>query len=176
MEFQKFLTRILLDLVQTLDELEVNFALIGGLAFSVLVEPRATVDVDFLITTEDVPEKRIVEALEKKMDRVIPQESAMRFEHARIWRIVGERDGKEFIVDFMIADTVFLEEVLKRKNFLHFEDQDIPIVTREDLYILKSISGRLQDRADTEKMDQYCIEDLDRTYIKKWMAFFDTTK
>ncbi len=52
MGFKEILIDHLRKIVNFLNENNYEYALVGGLAFSALVEPRATVDIDILISKE----------------------------------------------------------------------------------------------------------------------------
>ena len=76
----------------------------------------------------------------------------MVFQGISIWRIVGIRSDQEVIVDLLLADSAYLQTALARTRTVPFGSLPVPILTLEDLIILKTLAGRLQDRADLEKI------------------------
>jgi hypothetical protein len=49
MGFKETLTEQLKSIIQFLNKQDIDYALAGGLAFSALVEPRATMDIDLIV-------------------------------------------------------------------------------------------------------------------------------
>lgn len=172
MDDRSFLTDCLGRLADALNECGVNFALAGGLAFSALVEPRATVDIDLLVLGGEADRDSLKSAIEPVFDAIIPHEKPMTFAMAKIWRVVGVKGDRELIVDFLLADSNFHKEALKRKLIIDFHGHKVPIVTLEDLYILKKLAGRPQDLVDIDAIERAQAPDVDRDYIDKWLAQF----
>jgi len=167
MEETGFLKEILKQVVNLLEGINCEFALAGGMAYSALVEPRATVDIDFLILLDEDKIKFLSERLLEIFDTVIPHKEPMRFQETYIWRIVGIKGDKEVLLDFILANTPFHKEALKRRFEINFESLSIPIVTLEDLFILKSLADRPQDKVDIEQIKRLYEDRLDWPYIKK---------
>ena len=78
----------------------------------------------------------------------------MVFYGVSIWRVVGIRHEKEIIVDLLLAESEFLKQAPARKRTVDFLGMALPIVTIEDLIVLKIMARRLQDLADLEKIKQ----------------------
>ena len=76
----------------------------------------------------------------------------MKFQDIAIWRAVGIRREQEIIIDLLLADSTFLRTALGRRQAVTFGVSVVPILTLEDLILLKMLAGRLQDRADLEKI------------------------
>ena len=68
------------------------YALAGGLAYSALVEPRATMDIDVLVILDEVKLRNVVGEIEKRYDSVVVHR-AEAFNSTRIWRMVCVRRG-----------------------------------------------------------------------------------
>jgi hypothetical protein len=134
-----------------------------------LVEPRATTDIDLLILLEQ-PSREHVQALVSSLfDSTVIHPAPMVFQGISIWRVVGIRSDQEVIVDLLLADSAYLRAALARARAIPFGTLLVPILTLEDLIILKTLAGRLQDRADLEKI---CARQadlrIDWAYVDHW--------
>jgi hypothetical protein len=86
-------------LVSAMDEAQVPYVLVGGLAVSILVEPRATEDIDFLISESDWPAVTgVLHGLGYE-----PHEQLMTLKKVTIGRAVKLADGDVMVVDFLLA-------------------------------------------------------------------------
>lgn len=95
----------------------------------------------------------------------------MVFRNLSIWRIVGIRRDQEILVDLLLADSEYLRTALGRTRTVIFGSLPVPVLAIEDLIVLKTLAGRLQDRADLEKI--YMREAdlrIDWTYVEQWKA------
>jgi len=146
-----------------------NFALIGGLAYSVIFEPRATYDLDFIIEVEDFD--KFLKDLRGNSDFIFVHDKPMVFENAKIERVVHKDN---IVVDFLIADDDYKRNVLKRKKELIVNQKKVFIVTVEDLIILKLLSSRNIDVVDVRNLLK--LKDLDNDYIDYWIDKLKLTK
>ena len=170
MAAQSFLITVLADVIRGMNDRGTEYALAGGLAYGALVEPRATTDVDLLILLDRPARETVATLFSSVFESVIPHSEPMVFKRLSIWRVVGMREGREVIVDLLLAQSDFLKSALERKRTVDFQGLALPIVTLEDLIILKAIAGRLQDRADIEKITQRPELRVDWDYVREWQV------
>lgn len=170
MASEPFLIEVLSDVIRSLNEKMADYALAGGLAYSAMVEPRATTDVDLLMLLDDPSPAKVVGLFPSVFDSLVPDPVPMAFKGISVWRIVGIRDEREVIVDLLLAQSDFLRQALARKRIVDFLGLALPIVTLEDLVILKAMAGRLQDLADLEKVKQRPELRINWDYVKAWQA------
>lgn len=168
MASEPFLITVLANVIRGLNDRGADYALAGGLAYGALVEPRATTDVDLLILLDEAAPEKIAALFSAAFDSVVPHPGPMDFRGLSIWRVVGIRGGKEVVVDLLLAQSAFLRMALERKRTVEFQGLALPIVTLEDLVILKAMAGRLQDLADLEKIKQRPGLRVDWTYVGDW--------
>lgn len=165
---ESFLITTLKEVIRTLNEQRRDYALAGGLAFSALVEPRATTDVDLLILLEATSPDQIAMLFSGVFDFVVPHQAPMLFKHVSIWRVAGIKQERETIVDLLLAQSEFHRLALARKLTIDFQGVALPIVILEDLIILKAMAGRLQDLADLEMIRQRPELRVDWKYVSDW--------
>jgi hypothetical protein len=169
MATESFLVEVLSSLISHFNRREIEYALAGGWAFSALVEPRATTDIDLLILIEQPSRERVRSLLSDLFDSTVVHPAPMVFRGISIWRTVGIRGDHEVIVDLLLADSQYLRAALARRRIIRFSALEVPIVTIEDLMLLKTLAARLQDQADLEKIHARQDElHVDWDYVEGW--------
>ncbi len=169
MAAESFLVQTLSTLIDEFNRRGLNYALAGGWAYSALVEPRATTDIDLLMLIEQPSREGIHSLLSPQFDSTVVHPAPMVFQGISIWRCVGIRGDQEVIVDLLLADSVYLRTALTRRRIVAFGSLQVPILTLEDLILLKTLAGRLQDQADLEKIRDRQVElHVDWAYVEGW--------
>jgi len=161
------LAETLAELLAELDRQNVLYALAGGWAFSALVEPRATTDIDLLILLDPPSQATIQSLVSAVFSPTIVHPSPMKVKGISIWRCMGLRGRQEVVVDFLLADSAFLQTALARKRQIVLGGQMVSILTLEDLILMKMIAGRLQDQADLERISTAQLR-VDWAYVEQW--------
>lgn len=148
---------------------QVEYALAGVWAFSALVEPRATVDIDLLVLVDQPTQDAVRDLLSPVFASIVVHPDPMKFRDIAIWRAVGIKRGQEVVVDLLLAQSAYLRTALARRQLVSFGDTPISILALEDLILLKLMAGRLQDRADLEKIESRRGElQVDWEYVTRW--------
>lgn len=168
MAAEPFLIEVLADVARELHRQGVDYALAGGLAYSALVEPRATTGLDLLMLLPHPSPAALREVFSSVFEAVLPHDSPVTFKSVSIWRSVAIRAQREIILDCLLAETEFLQHVLSRKRVVDFLGMALPIVTVEDLILLKTLAGRLQDLADLENIRRAPHVHIDWSYVEHW--------
>jgi predicted nucleotidyltransferase len=154
--------------VHLLDKYNYRYALAGGLAFSALVEPRATLDIDLILLIDEHNFHNVSAHFMEIFPELIIHPKPMKFSKVKIWRVIDTNGGNDLIIDFILAETDFLKNVIDRVIEIDFYNFKIKTITVEDLILLKFLAGRKQDVADIEKTFLYLKDELDLLYLNKW--------
>jgi predicted nucleotidyltransferase len=171
MAAESVLVETLTTLLAEFDRRQVEYALAGGWAFSALVEPRATVDIDLLVLVDHPTQDIIRNLLSPVFASIVVHQAPMRFQDIAIWRAIGIKHGQEVVVDLLLAQSAYLRTALARRQLVSFGDTPISILALEDLILLKLMAGRLQDRADLEKIESRRGDlRVDWSYVAAWKA------
>lgn len=170
---EPFLIEVLGDVIRSLNRKGADYALAGGLAYGAWVEPRATTDIDVLMLLDNPSPERLADLFAQVFDSLVPHPAPMAFKRLSVWRIVGIRRQREILIDLLLAESVFLKGALARKQTVDFLGVRLPIVSLEDLILLKALGGRLQDLADLERITQQPSLQIDWEYVKQWVARLD---
>ncbi len=158
----------LLSLCAQFDLSGAEYALAGGFAFSLHVAPRSTADIDIVAVAGsiDVIEK----AMKNIFPRLIRHKNAIHLPGVLLYRLVGVQGDREIMVDVIVPEnSLLLSSILERKVLIDFNGVNLPVVSIEDLYVLKNFSNRLQDKSDCEMIEEIRGPDLDREYIGRWI-------
>ena len=162
------LTQSLKELCLFLDEVRIEYMLIGGLAVGIWGEPRATVDIDVLVAAGLDNFGLLKHKLMESGRFVFIHDKPMVFGKIAFLRATL-KSNPDISVDFLFSDDEFKNGALQRKETVKINEFSLNISSPEDLVILKLLSGRAQDRLDAEKIIKIQKENLDKEYMKKWV-------
>lgn len=168
MEKLDIITKYLREIVDFLNENNIDYAIVGGLAFGTLVEARATMDIDILLLISEDKFPEIISRMKLKFSPIIPHDSAMHFGSITIWRVLFFEQQKGLIVDFLLAESEFHKNVVNRAIDFDFENKILKVITLEDLILLKNFSLRDIDKSDLAKIYSLRESEVDYDYLKYW--------
>jgi hypothetical protein len=168
MESEHRIAENLKKIINLLESNNYQYALAGGLAFSALIEPRATLDIDMVLLVDEINFPSLANHFLRIFPDMIIHPKPMIFSQIKIWRMINPDNGKDLIIDFLLAENDFLKNILERVIEINFMNLIIKTITLEDLVILKLLAHRKQDLADIEKILLAGKNNLDYSYIKKW--------
>jgi len=137
-------------LVSTLDENEIEYAVCGGLAMAIHGFARATMDIDILITADSL-EKAYKVGAEKGYDirglDISFKERAV--EIRRVSKI--DDDGEVLSLDLLLV-TPHVQDVWETKQNVDFLGKQLSVVSRDGLIKMKTLAARPQDLADIHRL------------------------
>ena len=134
-------------LIAALDRDKIEYALCGGIGMAIHGRPRATVDIDILITAESLNDVlRIAENLGYTIRGLDMSFGRDVIEIRRVSKI-DRASGFVLTLD-MILVTDAIREVWDTRVKANLEGGKLSVVSKEGLITLKSMSGRPQDIAD----------------------------
>jgi len=138
---------------ETLNRKQIDYAICGGWAMAIHGLPRATVDIDLLVLTEDLEKVwKTANNLGYDVEGLPLHFHDGAIEIRRISKI-DKQSKRLFTLDFLLV-TEALKEVWKNRELIEWEDGKIWTVSREGLILLKMISGREQDLLDIKKLQE----------------------
>jgi hypothetical protein len=149
-----------------IDRFEGQGIIIGGVAVSLLSEPRYTADVDAVIflSIRDLP-RLLSAANEEGFEPRIPNVKAA----ARASRVVLLRyRGTKITADISLGALPFEREAIERSRLLNIGKTKLRIPSVEDLIVMKAIAHRPKDLLDIQSLID-ANPKLDRGRIKNWV-------
>jgi hypothetical protein len=164
------LERVLIACCSSFETAGLEYALAGGFAYGIHVEPRATMDVDFCMNGS-TPGDSARTALSTVFNSVILHAMPLKLGNVRLYRYIATDNGMEYIVDIIEPeDGEYARNVLARKITIGFKGRAIPVISLEDLYVLKKTSNRLRDAADCEVIENSFPDLPQSDYVRDWIA------
>lgn len=129
---------------------KIPHAIIGGIAVSLLTEPRATQDIDVTIWAENIPVENLLRTAEafglvSRIDN--PLEFATQ---ARILLLKHQRTGVG--VDLALAALPFEKQMIDDSEIMVVGPLKLRIASPEDLIISKAVPMRPADQVDIDKL------------------------
>lgn len=151
-------------IVTFLNKEKFDYLVIGGIAFSVIGEPRETVDIDFCIFIKKTEVKRFLKKAEKNNYTVNKKVMIKRAESTGTFNIM---DGN-IRIDFIIASHQLEKSAFKRRQKIRIHGVEAYFPTPEDFILLKVVPGRKEDIVDAEKVAIRYKGKLDEKYLLDW--------
>jgi hypothetical protein len=137
-------------IVSTLDAAGITYALAGGLAVSIYATPRATEDVDLLLSRDDLT--RAVEQLAVLGFRQAGTPMAVAGGRLHIQRLI-KVEGTDLIpLDLLVPNDESLAALLPGRQAIAWQGGQLSIVSLAVLRALERLRGSAQDRADLEAL------------------------
>lgn len=151
-------------IITFLNKQKINYLVIGGIAVSVMGNPRETIDIDICIFIKKSEVKNFLDKAEMCGFIVDKGEMMKQVRATGCFNIV---DGKVRI-DFLVASHKFEKNAFERKIPVEIHGVKGWYPTAEDLILFKIVSGRLQDLADAENIAIRHSGKLDKKYLLSW--------
>ncbi len=154
MEIANDLITLFVRLCDTFNKSRFNYCVAGGFAVGMWGPPRGTSDIDIVILLQEEEREAVVAFLKKHFNMIQSHDKDMVFGDLHIWRHVfaGENKQNVFPLDMILASNEYLENVLNRRIEIEYRDVTVPVISIEDLIVLKSISFRDIDRFDIKNL------------------------
>jgi predicted nucleotidyltransferase len=129
----------------------VRFVVVGGYAVGHHAKPRATKDLDLLVSGSGDNLERVAEALDRFGAAPSIVQAARHMGPADIVYMGVEPVRVDVLRN---ADGIDTDQAIARAETLHLDDLAIPVITLEDLIANKRASGRARDLADVELLER----------------------
>lgn len=122
---------VLSDAVSAMEDNELDYVLIGGIASAVLGRPRATRDIDLFVRAEDI--EAAVRALDDAgFDTKEPELD---------WLYKADKNEIQVDVIFKSSGDIYLDERMSERALeTEFKGQPVRLVPAEDLLVMKALS------------------------------------
>jgi len=164
------LLQVIKEIVSFLQEQEVPYAVIGGLAVQYWGEPRFTRNVDILVMVREEKWEDFLNSALKRFSLRIPD--GVGFAHQHRVLLLKASDGTP--IDISLGIPGYEEEVLRRAVRVSLEGFiPVNLVSAEDLIIHKCVAGRARDVEDVESILIRQKLALHFRYIRKWLKAFE---
>lgn len=157
-----------------LKALDVDAALMGGIAVAAWQHLRNTRDVDLLVGVRATDEPQFLEQLNAAGFKFLRDPPVLVLGDSRILQLSYEPPGRflDVRIDLFFAESEFHHSALKRRIEITLPGIDEPtsILSCEDLILFKLLAGRLLDKSDAAYLVRFNKDDLDLEYLRRWAA------
>jgi hypothetical protein len=152
----------LVEVASRLDELDVSYAVVGGMANAIWGEPRSTVDVDVTVWVEEPALASFVHSLGTRFRFCAADPLA--FAHET--RVVPVESATGVRIDFILGLLPFEKEAIDRAVTVRVAECPVRFVTAEDLILMKVVSERQRDIEDARGVALRRMAELDLAYLE----------
>ncbi len=151
-----------------LNKEKISYAIIGGIAISYWSVPRYTKDLDLTLSLTHTNWVKLKKTLDANKVKWILIQQPLEESIPDLVRLTW----KNQLIDFQISKTKHQESLIKRRKKVILEGRAIYIASPEDIFVLKLLANRPQDRADIHQLIQD-VKKMNLPYIRKWCKFWE---
>lgn len=159
---------------QTLAQLQVPMAIMGGLALASWKHARSTHDVDLLVGIRADSLDDLITLLQQAQVRLKSRSTPRSLGDLEIIQFLYEPPESfvEIQVDVLIGVSDYHKAALERRVSITLGEPatDIAVLSCEDLILHKLLAGRIIDRADAAALLRANRDGLDVAYLREWSA------
>ena len=171
MNFANRVREAALRLIDLLESTGTPYALMGGIAVPVWGIPRATFDIDLVLSVDDRGLAGFLEAAKGAGFEVdAPYESGFRdvlkgMEKIRIeW---WTPESRRVEVDVFLVSTPYQEAAFSRRQQVKIDGREAWVLSAADLILHKLVAGRAKDLADVQNI--LAVQGIpDEDYLRAW--------
>jgi hypothetical protein len=139
------------DTVAVLEELELPYAVMGGLAVRTWSIPRATWDVDVTVALEEGKLSDLSEAFESR-GYVMPEVYAGGWTDSvgglSVIKFCWYVPGGDVDIELFLCQSAFQQSLLSRRSKVNADGIEMWVASHEDLILLKLVASRTRDLID----------------------------
>jgi hypothetical protein len=165
----KVILRTIDKIVKILENMNVEYAIFGGMALQAWQRLRTTLDVDIMVIMDEITMKDLSDRMRKEGIRLESKTPIVKLGDITLFRFLYT-DKETFIdikIDIAIAMTEFFREVIGRAVSLKVFNRKMRFVTADDLILLKLLAGRPIDMVDAKEVLKINKDSLDMRYLKR---------
>ena len=157
------------DLQSWLSHERIDYATVGGIAVSLVAQPRFTNDIDAVVWVESERWRPLLESASRH--GFVPR-IADPIEFATRSRVLLLRHTDTGIgIDLSFAALPFEREMIDEAIPVDIHDVKLRIARPEDLIVMKAVANRAKDLADIESILTFHPK-LDLAHVRRWVKEF----
>jgi len=176
------LSRIVIDaleeVIDIVKDLNIDYAVMGGIALQAWGRERVTRDIDLIIYLGEIERTEFLQALTKRGVKISKREGLN--EKGAFLPISCYYEEKTYglplEIDFFIADTDYQKKALARSLGIEVLGKKVKIIQPEDLILHKLLANRPIDRLDVETVILEQKDSLDKEYLFNWARILGVSR
>lgn len=154
-----------LGVLKALNETGVRYVLVGGVAVNMHGVPRMTYDLDLLVDLEDENLEKLVALLNEwgfkpripvAIENLASQEKRQEWvteKHMKAFNVFNDQWALSEI-DILIDSPVSYASASEHATPMRLGGVDVPLISIDDLVVMKKGTGRAQDEADIRYLER----------------------
>src|SRR5579883_2700304 len=146
-----------------LDQNNIPHAFGGAIALAFYGEPRDTRDIDVNVALPPKEYQRVLDSL----SMLFPIDNRKRIEYELIQLAQTRLYWETTAIDLFFADIPFHDSIAQRTHDVDYVGTRLPIVSAEDLIVLKAAFNRPKDWFDIENIFAIRQHALDTAYVRR---------
>jgi len=137
-----------------LRQLDIRWALVGGLAVSTRSEPRSTRDIDLVVSLDtDLEAERLVLSLRNHGYDIFGSDGVLEQTNAERLATVRLESPHQVVVDLMFASSGIEDQIVGAAELVEvLPNLLVPVASRGHLIAMKVLADRDQDRIDLRNL------------------------
>ncbi len=141
-------------IISTLEREQIPYAVCGGLAYGLHVEPRATKDIDLLLVADDV--ERVKKALLPCGYKFFSTPMFFANSQIELHKLtkIEQGSGDYLFLDLLVIRSPLWEKVWENRIRLLYKDKPVWVVSREWLIWMKMLRSSPQDLVDIQNLKE----------------------
>lgn len=163
-------TKLLAQLAETLEQHDVRYLVIGGMAVNRHGYTRYTKDVDFEL---DVPPWEVQRLLPIARDAGLTEAFAGAAKQAEVSCLLPLQHPSKVVADLALSPGEYFDTAWSRRATQSLHGSDVAFAAVEDLIIRKIIANRPLDRVDIDQLLLRHAPRLDLAYLDTWLERFE---
>jgi len=168
---QNPLSKVLKRIIKISHKLKVKVVIMGGIATSFYTLPRATYDIDSIVSVEERKLSKFLNAFKIK---------GFKFSKKEPIKLIGDlpfitlyHPKYKIYIDFFLSKNEFQKEIVRRAKRTKLGKLNLFIISCEDLILTKLKVGREKDLDDVREMILENKKILDFGYLHKWAKILE---
>lgn len=127
--------------------------MIGGYAYNLYRNPRATGDIDFFVSSDEKNQSELRSALKQfGFGSVLPPSNELLMKKDQVLML----GRSPFRIDLLVSiDGVSFEEVENSCRIIPLDGLEVPVISPEMLLKNKQSTGRTKDLVDAEELEKW---------------------
>lgn len=148
-----------------LNEHEIRYVIVGGIAVILHGSPRLTADLDIIIDLEPVKAGRAIDVLRRAGFRAeIPVDIREFADETvrRSWMVekhmkalsLHDLDTPPTVIDILAESPIAFEDLYRRAKLISLDEMTLRVASIPDLIVMKRLSGRPEDLSDIAELEK----------------------
>jgi predicted nucleotidyltransferase len=148
-----------------LNEHEIRYVIVGGIAVILHGSPRLTADLDIIIDLEPVKAGQAIEVLQRAGFMAEIPVDIREFADENVRRgwmaeknmkalSLHDREIPPTVIDLLAESPIVFEDLYRRAKIITLDKMTLHVASIPDLIVLKRLSGRPEDLADIAELEK----------------------